>query len=72
VAMVPSAQEGRGVRSCAHKATMRVVAGHGGEPSPTAQTRAQHEPLRPELAASLGFWLSSQLAQCAGGARWRL
>ena len=30
-------------------------------------------PLRPELAASLGVWLSSQLAQCAAGrARWRL
>jgi len=32
----------------------------------------QRWPLRPELAALLGFWPSSQLARCAGGrAGWR-
>jgi hypothetical protein len=40
----------------------------------TLRVRASRwPPLRPELAAPQGVWLSSQLAWCAGGrARWRL
>ena len=35
--------------------------------------RGQRWPLRPELAAPLDVWPSSQLAECAGGRRcWRL
>jgi hypothetical protein len=36
-------------------------------------TQRARRPLRPELAAPLGVWLSSQLGRCAGGrAGWRL
>lgn len=34
---------------------------------PPHRARGGHEPLRPELAALLGFWPSSQLAWCASG-----
>jgi hypothetical protein len=36
---------------------------------PPYRARGGHEPLRPELAAPLGVWSSSQLAECAGGRR---
>ena len=40
---------------------------------PPHRARGGHGPLRPELAALLGVWLSSQLARCAGGrVCWRL
>ena len=40
---------------------------------PPHRARGGHEPLRPELAALLDVWPSSQLAECAGGRRcWRL
>ena len=43
-------------------------------PALTGRSGTQRaRPLRPELAALLGFWLSSQLAECAAGRRcWRL
>ena len=40
---------------------------------PPHRARGGHEPLRPELAAPLGVWPSSQLTRCADGrAGWRL
>jgi hypothetical protein len=36
---------------------------------PPHRARGGHGPLRPELAAPLGVWPSSQLAWCAGGRR---
>jgi hypothetical protein len=37
---------------------------------PPHRARGGHGPLRPELAAPLGVWPSSQLAECAAGRGW--
>jgi hypothetical protein len=63
-------------RASSQVAMPAVLSASGDDTSlsrPLHRARSGHESLRPELAAPLGVWPSSQLAQCAGGrAGWRL